>query len=262
MVSCTVFEKRVCYNFGKIRGLPNEKDNKPMLKYQQIADEIEQYIEERGLQQGHKLPVLEEWIARFDASKSTLTKALELLERKGVIFQVRGSGIFVRRHKRKGYISLTSNQGFKKDLEGFKLSSKVLELDVRKPTREAASNLNLTVEDDVYYVKRIRYIYEQTLCLEESYFNKSIVTYLNREIVEESVFEYVKGVLGLKVGFSDQYMHVDKLNAEEAGHLGLQKGDPKFVMESIFYLTNGQPFDFSKVTYNYVQSQFFIQAGE
>lgn len=251
----------MCYNFGKIGECPNEKDDKPMLKYQQIADEIEQYIEERELQQGHKLPVLEEWIARFEASKSTLTKALELLERKGVIFQVRGSGIFVRRHKRKGYISLISNQGFKKDLEDFKLSSKVLELDVRKPTREAVSNLNLTTEDDVYYVKRIRYIYEQTLCLEESYFSKSIVTYLNREIVQESVFEYVKEGLGLKVGFSDQYMHVDKLNAEEAGHLGLKKGDPKFVMESIFYLTNGQPFDFSKVTYNYVQSQFFIQAG-
>lgn len=85
-----------------------------MLKYQQIAAEIETYIEEHQLQQGDKLPVLETLMAQFEVSKSTITKSLELLEQKGTIFQVRGSGIFVRKHKRKGYISLLSNQGFKK----------------------------------------------------------------------------------------------------------------------------------------------------
>src|SRR5581483_10555821 len=153
--------------------------------------------------------------------------ALELLEKKGVIFQVRGSGIFVRRLKRKGYISLLSNQGFKKDLEGFTITSKVIELDMRKPTQEAAHNLNIELDDDVYYVKRVQYINGQTLCLEESYYNKSIVTYLNKEIVSESIFNYIREGLGLKVGFSDSYLRVDKLTKEEAEHLGLKTGEPK-----------------------------------
>lgn len=232
-----------------------------MLKYQQIATEIEKYIEENDLQQGVKLPVLESLIAQFEVSKSTITKALELLEKKGVVFQVRGSGIFVRRHKRKGYISLLSNQGFKKDLEDFQLTSKVIELDVRQPTLDAAENLNIESDDDVYYVKRIRYINGQTLCFEESYYNKSIIPYLNKEIVSESIFHYIRDGLGLKVGFSDLFLHVNKLNEEEAEYLGLEKGDPKFYVESIFHLTNGQPFNFSKITYNYQQSQFFIQSN-
>lgn len=232
-----------------------------MLKYQQIAAEIEKYIEDNALQQGDKLPVLETLMAQFEVSKSTITKSLDLLEKKGVVFQVRGSGIFVRRHKRKGYISLLSNQGFKKDLEDYKITSKVIELEARKPTQEAAHNLNLEPDDEVYYVKRIRYIQEQTLCLEESYYNKTIIPYLNKEIVTESIFHYIKEGLGLKVGFSDVYLHVDKLNEEEAEYLGLEKGAPKMFMESVFHLTNGQPFNFSKVTYNYQQSQFFIQAN-
>ncbi|EMF46101.1 GntR family transcriptional regulator [Planococcus halocryophilus Or1] len=85
-----------------------------MLKYQHIADELENYIEEHKLQQGDKLPILQDLMIQFDVSKSTVTKALDLLEKTGVVFQVRGSGIFVRRHKRQGYISLSSNQGFKK----------------------------------------------------------------------------------------------------------------------------------------------------
>jgi GntR family transcriptional regulator, transcriptional regulator of bglA len=133
-------------------------------------------------------------------------------------------------------------------------------LELRKPTQEAADNLNLTLNDDVYYVKRVRYINGQTLCYEESYYNKSIVTYLNEEIVSESIFHYIREGLGLKVGFSDIFLHVDKLNEEEAEYLGLETGAPKLYVETIFHLTNGQPFDFSKVTYNYQQSQFFIQA--
>lgn len=232
-----------------------------MLKYQHIANEMEKYIEEHALQQGDKLPSLETLMAQFDVSKSTITKSLDLLEKKGIVFQVRGSGIFVRRHKRKGYISLISSQGFKKSLEEFQLTSEVIELDVRKPPKEAALNLNMEPGEDVYYVKRVRYIHGQTLCLEESYFNKSIITYLNNEIVSESIFNYITEGLGLKIGFSDTFLHVNKLTDEEAKYLGLKKGDPKLYVESVFHLTHGQPFDFSKVTYNYEQSQFFIQAN-
>ncbi|MCM3651517.1 GntR family transcriptional regulator [Metabacillus litoralis] len=232
-----------------------------MLKYQQIAAEIEKYIEDNALQQGDKLPVLETLMAQFEVSKSTITKSLDLLEKKGVVFQVRGSGIFVRRHKRKGYISLLSNQGFKENLEDFNITSEVIELEVRKPTKEAALTLNIELDEDVYYVKRVRYINGQTLCLEESFYNKSIITYLNKEIVSESIFHYIREGLGLKVGFSDMYLHVDKLNEEEAKYLGLKKGEPKLYVETLFHLTNGQPFDFSKVAYNYEQSQFFIQTN-
>ncbi|WP_046173575.1 GntR family transcriptional regulator [Domibacillus indicus] len=232
-----------------------------MVKYQQIADEIEMYIEENALQQGDKLPVLEGLMAHFNVSKSTITKALELLENKGVVFQVRGSGIFVRRHRRNGYRSLLSNQGFKKELEDFHTASKVIELEVTKPAKEIADHLNIELDDDIYFVKRVQYIDRQILCLEESYFNRSIVTYLNKEIVSESIFDYIQKGLGVKIGFSDVYLHAGKLKEEEAKQLCLESEEPAFYVESVFYLTSGQPFNFSKVTYNYEQSQFFIQTN-
>jgi len=231
-----------------------------MLKYQQIATEIEKYIEKNMLQQGDKLPVLEALRAQFEVSKSTIIKSLDLLEKKGVIFQVRGSGIFVRRHKRRGYFGLLSNQGFIENFEDFNITSEVIELEVNKPTQEAAHHLNIGLDDDIYYVKRIRYVNGKTLSLEESFYNKSIITYLNKEIVSGSIFNYIGKGLGLKVGFSDIYLHVGKLNEEEAKYLALEQGTPKLCVETLVHLTNGQPFGFSKVTYNYEQSQFFILA--
>lgn len=232
-----------------------------MLKYELIANQIESYIETNKLQQGEKLPVLQDLIKTYEVSKSTIVKSLDLLEKKGVIFQVRGSGIFVRRHKRKGYISLFSNQGFKKDLDNFQITSKVLDLQIIKPTDSIMENLNIEDNTDVYYVKRIRYINDQTLCLEESYYNKDIVTYLNKEIVTESIFQYIEQALGLKIGFSDVFIRAEKLKELEADYLGLHKGDPTLYMEQVFHLSNGQPFDYSKLTYNYIQSQFFHQTS-
>ncbi len=183
-----------------------------MLKYQQIAADIEQEIVDKDLQQGDKLPVLDAFMAQFDVSKSTITKALDLLEKKGIVYQVRGSGIFVRRHKRRGYIGLLSNQGFKKELDGFQITSEVLALDIRRPTAEATRNLAVDPAESVYYVKRVRYINGQTLCIEESYYNKSVVSYLNNEIVSESIFNYISDALGLNIGFSDLYFNVGKIN--------------------------------------------------
>lgn len=55
------------------------------------------------------------------------------------------------------------------------------------------------------------------------------------------------------------YLQVGKLNDTEAKHLGLKQDDPALRVETVFHLTNGQPFDFSKITYNYTQSQFLFK---
>ncbi|TCI45742.1 GntR family transcriptional regulator [Exiguobacterium sp. SH3S2] len=232
-----------------------------VLKYQQIAAEIEQYINQHDLKQGDKLPVLEQLMSQYAVSKSTVTKALELLERRGVVFQLRGSGIFVRRHNRPGYMSLFSTQGFKSNLGDRILTSDVLDVSVTKPDETVAQNLGIDVTDDVYHVERVRFVDGEVLCHEESYYVKQIVPYLNREIVADSIFDYVQSALSVTIGFSDMYMQVGRLNATEAGYLGLQADDPTLRIETIFHLTNGKPFDYSRITYHYEHSQFVVQAN-
>jgi len=232
-----------------------------MLKYQKIARELEKYIEDNAMVRGDKLPILDDLMKEFEVSKSTITKALEILEVKGTIYQVRGSGIFVRGHNRKGYINLLSNQGFRQSLKDFEVSSELLEMAVTMPTKEAATNLSIDMDEEVYYVKRLRRIQGQRLCVEESYFKKSIVTYLNEQIVSESIFDYITEALNVNIGFSDIFFHVGKLNKKEAGYLGLKQDDPALYKESIYHLVNGEAFDFSRIVYSYQQSQFYIQAN-
>ncbi|SUM34748.1 GntR family transcriptional regulator [Staphylococcus gallinarum] len=54
----------------------------------------------------------------------------------------------------------------------------------------------------------------KVLCYEQSYFNKDIVLYLDTSIAEGSIFRYLEQRIKVKIGFSDIYFTVDKLNSE------------------------------------------------
>ena len=109
-----------------------------MLKYQQVANDIENYIYDNDLPQGTKLPTVEGLACDYKVSKSTIVKAIESLVLKGLIYQVQGSGIFVRRRSRKGYINFSMVPGFTNNLKGYKVTSKVLDFKVVKPKGESA----------------------------------------------------------------------------------------------------------------------------
>ena len=99
------------------------------------------------------------------------------------------------------------------------------------------------------------------MCLEESYYKQSIVPYLTKEIVDNSIFEYLKVALNLNLGFSDRYLHIDKLDKEFADILKLNIGDPTLKVYEHIYLSSGLIFNYSILTYNYKHAQFYLQSG-
>lgn len=230
-----------------------------MPKYKEIIRQIIQIIEEDEMEQGDKLPSIEALMKQFSAGKNTILKALDELEKQAYIYQVRGSGSFVRKHRRQGFINITEVNGLKNSLRGFNLDSKMLDLKVIHPTSEVQANLNIDADEEVYYVKRLRSIEGRKFSVEESYYLKEIVPYLNKEIVEDSIFSYLTNDLKIKPGFTDHFLRVTRLDNENAALLDLKQGDPTVLLESVFFLKNGQAFDYSKVIYHYEESQFFVQ---
>lgn len=156
---------------------------------------------------------------------------------------------------------MVEKQGFTSDLEQFTLTSKVLAVALIKPTPEIISNLNCEPDEDIYHIKRIRYINGQVLCLEDSFYRQTVVPYLNEGIVADSIFKHITETLKLNIGFSDKHLHVGKLSEESAASLELKANDPALYLEETFYLVSGQAFDFSKTIYHYEHSQFFLQSS-
>ena len=232
-----------------------------MLKYQIIANEIENNIYSNDLPQGTKLPTVETLAAEYKVSKSTIVKSIESVVSKGLVYQLQGSAIFVRRRNRSGYIDLNITQGFTTSLKEFNITSKVLEFNLIRADEEIAELIECDINDEAYLIKRIRYINDEIMCYEEAYYKKSIVPYLTEEIAKGSIFEYLKTALNLNPGFSDRYLHLEKLDDNLASILNLKPGDPAMVVLEQIYLPSGVSFNVSKLTYNYKNTQFFLQSS-
>lgn len=229
-----------------------------MLKYELIAERIEALIENGQYEAGDKLPSVEILRADFNVSKSTIINALKNLEKEGLIYQARGSGIYVRNPKRDGFLNLFTADGFSDDLKGHEVTSKVLKVTEIKPEEYIKNQLKLKDNESVYYVERIRYVDSKVFCIETSYFSKNVVLYMNEEIANGSIFDYIENNLKVKVGFTDIYFKIEKLSQENAQHLELKEGDPSLEYEQIFYTSTGIPFDYSKIIFHYENSQFYI----
>lgn len=229
-----------------------------MKKYQIVAKKIIAYIAENHLQQGDKLPKITEMVEQFDVSKATILQALTLLNQQGIIYKVQGSGIFVRMPAMKDCIPLYSNSGFSSYINDIKV--KVIEF--KETTLPDSVQKILKGSTEGYKVVRVHYNGDKPYVLEESYYSKKIVPFLSEEIVKGPIFEYLREGLGLQLRFSDKYLEIRKITAEEARLLELNPGDPGLQVSDIYYCDNGIPFDCSKLVYNYQNSKIYAESSD
>ncbi|QJD85508.1 FadR/GntR family transcriptional regulator [Cohnella herbarum] len=67
-----------------------------ILVHELVSQEIQSYIQEKELKEGHKLPSVEEMTSMFGVGRSSLREALRYLEAIDIVRVENGKGIFVR----------------------------------------------------------------------------------------------------------------------------------------------------------------------
>lgn len=230
-----------------------------MLKYQQLAQQLMAMIQQNSLPQGAKLPSLNELKATYQTSKTTILKALTELERAGLIYQVQGSGTFVRKPPKAGYLNFSkTNHGWTNDLEDNQLTNADVTVQKIYPTVEVAQYLHCLQTTPVYQVQRVKLAQGVISCWETSYYNTEEVPFLDVEIATGSIFHYLQQVHQIKVGFSDKYFAVRPLTALEAQKLALTTTSFGLVVQEVFYSTSGRIFDYSQNVYNYQTTKFYL----
>ncbi|UMT75909.1 GntR family transcriptional regulator [Staphylococcus roterodami] len=230
-----------------------------MLKYEQIAKQLNVFIHQSNFKPGDKLPSVNQLKERYQVSKSTIIKALELLEQDGMIYQAQGSGIYVRNIKDTNRINVFKTNGFSKSLGADRMTSKILAFEeIHTPPQSVKEELQLNDGDTVYYLKRLRYVDNDILCIEYSYYHKAVVKFLTADIAKGSIFDYLESQMKLRIGFSDIFFNVDQLDVKEANLLQLSKGEPCLRYHQTFYTMTGTPFDSSDIVFHYRNAHFYI----
>jgi len=231
-----------------------------MRKYRLVADLLLEEITHGKYKNELRLPTEEDLIVAYNVSKSTLRNAVDVLVDKSILYRVQGSGIYIRKPIYPDTITINSIKGFKEEFKNKKIHSKIIKLEQLEADAEISLGLQCEIGTPVYFVNRIRYVEDEPFSIEYSYFNKNIIPYLGKEIVEKSIYSYIENDLNLSIGFADKYISVEKLSKINSDHLQLNEADPTMVTEETFFLSNGKVFNHSKVFHNYKYAKFFALA--
>ncbi|MED1284838.1 GntR family transcriptional regulator [Bacillus mycoides] len=224
-------------------------------KYKQIADVLEQNIRDGLFNETKKLPTEEALMNRFEVSRNTIRKVISQLVNRGYIFQVQGSGMFLRETSVTDYINLGSLRGLTKNLVSQNIETKVLEIEVIEANEEIVERMQCEIGTRLYFLKRVRIVDGKPFSIEVSYFKKDIIPYLNEEIALSSVYSYFIEDLRLNIGFADKVISCEKINKENAKLLELKEGDPALLIENTVYLVNGTIFELSQSMFHYEKTK-------
>ncbi|HIU05556.1 MAG TPA: GntR family transcriptional regulator [Candidatus Coprousia avicola] len=221
-----------------------------MLKFESIARDLQQSIEDGTLAPNDKLPTVVELCNLYGVSKITVRRAIDLLTELGLVSSRRGSGTYVKNAsaiKRDALQFARSDRasGFTEEHEGAPVTSDVYDFCVVNPTAEIAQRLDIAPDAFAYYDCRVRRLDDVPICIEYTYMPIDVIPGLKRSHVEGSIYRYIREDLGLKIANFNRAVRAVAATPEEAERLDVAAGAPLLEFEQVGYLDNGEPFEYS-----------------
>jgi len=232
--------------------------NKPM--YRQIADALREKISAGELKPGDALPTESSLQETFNVSRVTVRQALKLLTEEQIVESIQGSGTYVK-EERVNY-DIYQLTGFYEKLADRNVDthSEVSIFEVLKADAKLAEKLNLSHDDKIWHVKRVRFIKQKPVNLEETWMPLAMFPDLTWEVMENSKYHYVEQIKKLVIDRSEQEL-VPIMPSEEAiAALSLDPTKPILEKVSRGFLKDGRVFEYSRNVFNTDDYKFTLVA--
>lgn len=230
------------------------------LVYKQILEDLKRKIF-AGQFPDMRLPDERSLSETYQVSRSSIKHALTKMENAGIVFKKRGSGTFINPLYIKNESIFRyegSNLGVTDNFQrnGKKPKIKVLEFNVISATEDLQRDLFLEPHDFVYKIVRLRLFDDEPFMIETGYIPIKIVQNLNQTIIEGSIFNYLEDTHNLAITKSFLSIFAEPSNSNDQELLQLKENEPVGIMEGIFFLDNGTPFEFSHMRFHYKYMKF------
>ncbi len=230
-----------------------------MLKYEKIAFDIKEDILSEKYKPNEQLPFEKELCEKYNVSKMTVKKALDLLVNDGLIIKRRGSGTFVKDITEKEIQRIIEKKqfsGLTTTSIGHKVTSKVLEFKIINATKEIADILKIEEDECIYFVHRVRYVDDKAVVIEKTYIPLNLIPGMKLADVKKSIYGYIKDKLGLNIQSAHSTVRAMKSDELDRKYLNLEKDEPILEVERVAYLDNGKVFEYSFSRHRYDKFEF------
>ena len=204
--------------------------------YLQLYEILRKKIESSEWAIGSQIPTEEELCKTFNVSRATVRTAVLELVRQGYLKRQQGKGTFIFRNMiSEGLTMLTSLRElfFEEDLH---FSTNVLARTVMMPVDDMDIRLNIEKDKHIIYIKRLRFIENEPVLLQETYIPYHISPLLLEDDIENNtLFDLFEKKYGIKITKVKNNIEIAHLNEDEARLLSLTRGAPAVLLTQYFY---------------------------
>lgn len=218
-----------------------------MEKYLTIYQDLVNKINMKHWKDSNMLPSENELALKYEASRETIRKALDLLAQNGFIQKVRGKGSIILDSEKFDF-PVSGIVSFKELATSFDHSVKTIvnELSIVEADEGLQSKLNVSAKESVWKVVRAREIASEKVILDIDYFNKDYVPYLTKEVCEDSIYEYLENELKLDISYARKEIVVEEPTAEDRELLDLDGYSNIVVIRSMVHLDDTSLFQYTE----------------
>ncbi|ADO49338.1 GntR family transcriptional regulator [[Enterobacter] lignolyticus] len=232
--------------------------SKPM--YRQIADALREQIQCGALKAGDALPTESALQEQFGVSRVTVRQALKQLTEQSIIESIQGSGSYVK-EERVNYDIYQLTSFYEKLADRHvETHSDVQVFEVIAADAALAEKLQIPPGDKSWHVKRVRFIKQKPVTLEETWMPLALFPDLTWEVMENSKYHFIEQVKKMVIDRSEQELVPVMPSVDVVNALGIDATKPVLEKISRGYLSDGRVFEYSCNTFKSDDYKFTLVA--
>jgi GntR family transcriptional regulator len=213
--------------------------------YEQLEEAFRRLIDDGALQPGAVLPPEPELAERIGVSRQTTNQALTNLARRGILTRRRGVGTFVARpfveQPLDGLYSFLRTLLAQGRLPSTRLLGYRITVDA-----QASPLLTGNVDGLIYELSRLRLVDNDPYVVETVYLTTGFGEALPHDrLTHEVLYDLLREFCGIDVTNAEETLRPVTLEQPEASLLGLQVGEPAFLVERTGY-AGSMPVEFRR----------------
>ncbi|EOL42167.1 GntR family transcriptional regulator [Enterococcus phoeniculicola] len=227
--------------------------------YIQIHDQLKEEIENGVWKIGDRLPSERELSVKFGVSRMTLRQAIQTLSDEGILERKIGSGTYVAREKVQE--KMTGTTSFTEIMESQNRvpSSKTVSYFITSPSSSEMDKLNLSKNDSILRMERIRYADGVPICFEVASIPNKLVEKFSKAEITDSFYRTLEEKGGKKVGRANQTISAMLASERISEYLEIKRGEAILRLRQISYFEDGVPFEYVRTQYVGNRFEFYLE---
>lgn len=218
-------------------------------KYEKVYADLRNKIETQEYIFNSLVPSENELTKIYSCSRSTVRRALSELINRGYVQVRQGSRVrVIYEPVERNIFKISGIESFKEAAirNGFTYDTKVVLLEKIIADEEISSRTGFKIGDELYDVRRVRYINDKALILDKNYFLVSVAHDLTEEIARKSIYDYLENTLNVKIMTSKRKMTTELATSEDKKYLELADYNCLAIVSGRVFSGDGIQFEYTE----------------